>query len=80
MPDVAGMATPLRAPVAIADMTSLRMVRMSSVMSPGSPLRTPTFPLSHGLAVGASPKMSSIWSSLGPSDAPSEIASASDCK
>jgi hypothetical protein len=74
------MATPLRAPVAIADMTSLRMVRMSRVMSPGSPLSTPTLPLSQGLAVGASPKMSSIWSSLSPSDAPSEMASASDCR
>jgi hypothetical protein len=79
-PAVAGMATPFFAPVATADITSLRMVRMSRVMSPGSPLSTASLPLNHGDAVGASPKMSSICSKASPSERPSASASVSDCR
>jgi hypothetical protein len=42
VPAYSGIGTPVSAPVATADIMSLRKVRMSSVISGYSPLMTPT--------------------------------------
>ena len=69
-PPTSGIGTPVSAPVATADMMSLRNVRMSSVMSAFSPLSTPVLLLSQPQAVALSGSTSSICSRARPCFAP----------
>jgi hypothetical protein len=50
VPAAKGMGTPDNAPVATADIRSLRRVRMSSVISPRPPFNTSSLALSQPLA------------------------------